>query len=232
MDDHPYNRLLVQQQLEQLGCHVQLASNGQEGLAACLQGEFDVVLSDVHMPVMDGYAFTRSLREAGVTVPVIGLTASVAAGEAERCQAAGMNGYLCKPISLAALTECLRAALPRRLAGLVPDATAPAGQSDNGHALLVRTLKDDLDELFRALTTGQMGKLRQHAHRMRGAVAHMEGGEALADVCRDLETGAQQALDAAQALVEDLKLYLEAYLQAEAAAGEPADGSPAPDIRR
>ncbi|MGN5477256.1 Hpt domain-containing protein [Cupriavidus basilensis] len=56
-----------------------------------------------------------------------------------------------------------------------------------------------------------MGKLRQHAHRMRGAVAHMEGGEALADVCRDLETGAQQALDAAQALVEDLKLYLEAY---------------------
>ncbi|AQV98718.1 hybrid sensor histidine kinase/response regulator [Cupriavidus necator] len=217
VDDHPYNRLLMQQQLERLGCRPTLATSGEEGLAAYRRHKFDVVLTDVHMPGMDGYELSRRLRAEGATLPVVGLTASIAQGEAERCLEAGMNRYLPKPILLGDLVECLRAVLPAH-AALVPPAAgtaAPAHIEDNvaGLALLERTMREDFEQLSAAAGKGEFKAIRHHAHRMRGAMAHVGDGEEIVELCLELELGAAQALEVVQAHVDNLALYLAAYFE-------------------
>lgn len=221
VDDHPYNRRLLKQQLEQLGCRVTLAANGVEGLALASRESFDVVFSDVNMPGIDGYTLTRRLRDAGVMVPVIGATANAGAGEVERCLAAGMNGCVCKPIFLAALTESLQKTFAGRPIVLAPvDPGEPATSCDVSD--LVRTMRDDLDVLTQAIARGDLAQVGRTAHRMRGAIVSVEGGEEVADLCRDLEGGIHQAFGAAQSHIDDIHLYLDAFVGAESGGEEPS----------
>ncbi|KJZ33061.1 response regulator, partial [Pseudomonas fluorescens] len=110
VEDHPINQLVLTEQLQQLGCQVTMASDGREALQRWQHGEsFDVVLTDVNMPELDGYQLTRRLRAEGIKVPIVGVTANAQADEGERCFQAGMDGYLAKPVSLAGLKrELLR----------------------------------------------------------------------------------------------------------------------------
>jgi CheY-like chemotaxis protein len=75
-----------------------VAENGQIGYDAGREGSFDAILMDMQMPVMDGYTATKKLREAGITIPIMALTAHAMAGDQARCLAAGCCGYLTKPI--------------------------------------------------------------------------------------------------------------------------------------
>jgi two-component system sensor histidine kinase/response regulator len=97
--------------LEKRGHHVVLAGTGEEALAALAQRSFDLVLMDVHMPGMDGLEATIAIREketsTGVHQPVIAMTALAMTGDRERCLAAGMDGYLSKPIDLQQLDDVL-----------------------------------------------------------------------------------------------------------------------------
>lgn len=214
VEDHPYIRQLLRQQLEWLGCQAVLASNGNEGLAACEHGRFDVVMTDVQMAGMDGYAFARRLRAAGRRLPIVGITAGSADGEAERCLAAGMDRHLGKPVMLAALAQCLQGLLPGSPGGPVPQAAMPSAWNDlqASTALLERTVREDLAALSAAAGRGDLAGVRRHAHRMRGAMAYVEGGEDVADLCRQLELGAADALQAARHHIEDLVHYLDACL--------------------
>jgi CheY-like chemotaxis protein len=74
---------------------------------ACASETFDLVLMDLQMPEMDGFAATREIRASGNEVPVVAVTASAMIGERERCLSAGMNDYLSKPIDRRALEEML-----------------------------------------------------------------------------------------------------------------------------
>lgn len=237
VDDHPFNRRLMQQQLEQLGCQTRLVSSGEDALAAYRQDQFDVVLSDVHMPQMDGYTLARALRAAGYERPIIGITASVAAGEAERCLAAGMNGFLTKPVLLHVLADSLRQALPDRSAELATAAamTPVAREHDDitwaDRALLIGTIREDAQALRRAVERGNLKTVSEHAHRVRGAVMHLRDWEELADLSKDLESGAREAIKSAQELVDDFDAYLQQYLEADARLeGDPA-GSHGSDDR-
>ncbi|MGA0601636.1 ATP-binding protein [Caulobacter sp. KR2-114] len=115
VDDHPMNRELGSTILGLLGCEVSLAENGAAAVDAVRQGAFDVVLMDVHMPVMDGLTATRAIQAldgpAGRT-PVIAMTADVLAENVERCRAAGMVDYVAKPVR----PDALHAALMRVMA--------------------------------------------------------------------------------------------------------------------
>ncbi|WP_373377363.1 ATP-binding protein [Cupriavidus nantongensis] len=224
VDDHPYNRLLMQQQLDRLGCRATLASGGEEALALWRQRRFDLVLTDVHMPGMDGNELCRRLRAQGVTVPIVGLTASIAQGEAERCLEAGMNRYLSKPVLLGPLAECLRAMLPDHAAGPMPPADDEAGlpripESAASQALLAHAMREDFAALSAAARSGEWKALRHHAHRMRGAMALAQDGEEIVALCRELELDVAQAQEAVQAHLDNLALYLEAYFD------EPADSA-------
>ncbi len=111
VEDNPVNQILTTEQLEQLGSQVVLASNGAEALDAAAGADFDLVLMDCQMPVLDGYEATRRLRareRAGQRVPIIALTANALPGDREDCLACGMDDFLGKPYGQAELAAILR----------------------------------------------------------------------------------------------------------------------------
>lgn len=99
VEDNPVNQLVAKGMLAKLGCQVQLATQGAEALELLEQNEFDLVLMDCNMPVMDGYEASRRIRQSGrwPHLPIIALTANAMPEERERCRAAGMSDYLAKP---------------------------------------------------------------------------------------------------------------------------------------
>ncbi|TKI04788.1 two-component system sensor histidine kinase RcsC [Martelella alba] len=107
VDDHPINRRLLADQLGSLGYRVATANDGVDALNYLGKQPADIVLSDVNMPRMDGYEFTRRLRRQGNATPVIGVTANAMADEKQRCLDAGMDSCLSKPVTLAILQPVL-----------------------------------------------------------------------------------------------------------------------------
>jgi len=109
VEDNPINRVILAEQLQALGCEVELAQDGVEALQRCREQAFDLVVTDINMPRMDGHALTRQLRDEGNPVPVIGASANATAEERERYLASGMQGYLSKPIDIARLRKAITA---------------------------------------------------------------------------------------------------------------------------
>ena len=108
MDDNPVNRVVTTAQVEALGHAADAAESGEMALDALAEQPYDIVLMDCEMPRLDGYETCRRLRqreEGGRRTRVIALTAHVAPGERERCLAAGMDGYVSKPIQPEALFD-------------------------------------------------------------------------------------------------------------------------------
>jgi signal transduction histidine kinase/CheY-like chemotaxis protein len=99
VEDNPVNQLVAKGMLGKLGCEVVTAAHGGEALDQLEQRDFDLVLMDCNMPVMDGYEASRQIRRSGrwPQLPIVALTANAMSEERERCRAAGMNDYLAKP---------------------------------------------------------------------------------------------------------------------------------------
>ena len=114
VEDNPTNRLVASKMLEALGVSVAMAEHGGLGVEAARTGEFDLILMDVQMPVMDGLEATRRIRALGgpaAATPIIGLTANAMAHQREAYMTAGMDGLVAKPISPSALVaEIVRVA--------------------------------------------------------------------------------------------------------------------------
>ena len=107
-EDVAINQMVVEGMLAQAGHNVELVNDGAAAVAAVATGVFDVVLMDMHMPVMDGLDATRAIRAlpgSARNIPIIALSASAMRWEIELCQAAGMNGHLAKPIQQEDLLE-------------------------------------------------------------------------------------------------------------------------------
>ncbi len=110
VEDNPVNQLVAKGMLGKLGCDVIVAAHGAEALDQLEYHEFDLVLMDCNMPVMDGYEASRQIRQSGrwPDLPIVALTANAMSEERERCRAAGMSDYLAKPFrreELAALLD-------------------------------------------------------------------------------------------------------------------------------
>ncbi|WP_242205653.1 MULTISPECIES: response regulator [unclassified Pseudomonas] len=110
VEDNPVNQLVAKGMLGKLGCEVIVAAHGAEALDQLEYHEFDLVLMDCNMPVMDGYEASRQIRQSGrwPNLPIVALTANAMSEERERCRAAGMSDYLAKPFrreELAALLD-------------------------------------------------------------------------------------------------------------------------------
>ena len=119
------NRNVIGHQLQLLGYAVEIAEDGASALALWQQGKFSLLLTDLHMPVMDGYSLTEEIRRkeqatgtaaATSRLPIVALTANALRGEKERALKLGMDAYLTKPLKLDKLAEILDRWLPEEKA--------------------------------------------------------------------------------------------------------------------
>ncbi|MGD0401524.1 MAG: response regulator [Syntrophobacteraceae bacterium] len=133
-EDQPVNQEVARCMVETFGCHVEVASNGQEALDALSKTEYDLVLMDCQMPELDGYAATRIFRERETQTgknqsgqaqgirrtPIIALTAHAMQGDREQCIVAGMDDYLAKPFNRDRLFALLKRWLPSKSTTDIP----------------------------------------------------------------------------------------------------------------
>ena len=98
VEDSPDNQLLLRLFLSKHKMQIDFASNGEEGMTKALAADYDIILMDMQMPVMDGYTATRLLREKGYVKPIVALTAHAMKEDRELCLKAGCDDYLTKPI--------------------------------------------------------------------------------------------------------------------------------------
>ncbi len=241
VDDHPVNRLLLLRQVQTLGYAAQTAEHGIEALEMWKSSRFGLVITDCHMPQMDGYDLARSIRKlesdmGRKRVPIIACTANALPGEAAACLAAGMDDCLVKPVELSQLAEKLEQWLPipedfapPAAAGPGPDA-APSTPIDQalltancgGDAPMVaevlaafrRTCEEDSAGLREAVAAGDAAQVAPFAHRMAGA-SKMVGALAFAAACEQIDrasrVGDWGAVLAGMPAFERERMHLAAY---------------------
>jgi CheY-like chemotaxis protein len=204
--------VLAERILQKRGHRTESARNGQQVLEVLSAQRFDVVLMDVQMPEMDGFATTAAIRQmeryAGCHVPVIAMTAYAMKGDRERCLDAGMDGYLAKPLrarELVALVESMCESEPEHRPAAAANSTLA---DDNDFAAALDRVEGDreilreqmefflrdcptiLDDMGNA-ASGQDSKcLERAAHRIKGLAAGFDALE-LVDSARQLEEAAR-----------------------------------------
>lgn len=159
-EDNPVNQRLLDDYIGSLGFDVVLASNGLEALQACKKKEFNLLLMDVQMPQMDGIEATVAIRKLpqydAQKVPIIALTAHALSEYREKCLAAGMNGFMSKPISLKELEAELAKFLALQKSIDKPDKVENTRERMGGYRWL------DLDT-FQRITRSRTALMREMA---------------------------------------------------------------------
>jgi len=237
VDDDPTNRKLMAIQLGLLGLHTECVENGELALARWRNGHFALVITDCHMPVMDGYEFARALREIEASekrsrTPIFAWSANALAEESERCLAADMDELLVKPVGLTQLNDVLSRwlvvaapARPAHIALRESDDTQTAAAnfmlldelSDNAadKAEIVRDFmsqtRSDLAELEAAVAMLDFQGAMHIAHRMKGA-SRMIGARDIAVVCEEIEYAVRQGKPASTDAVKAALLQLKSHL--------------------
>jgi two-component system sensor histidine kinase/response regulator len=196
-EDNLVNQKVAVRMLENRGHQVTVAGNGKEALSAMGRRTYDLVLMDVQMPVMDGLEATRQLRDRELTQgfmsrqTVIAMTALVMEGDREKCLAAGMDGYLSKPIRQQELDQVLNSfgSGNKEIPQAQKRESVPQ-VSVNTHELLERVdgdreliaellelLRNDyprqIEAMHRAIDSNNSESLEQVAHSMRGALGNL-----------------------------------------------------------
>ncbi len=168
VEDNPVNRQVAQRLLTLIGVSFEVAENGKIAVEKAASGQFDCVLMDCQMPVMDGYTSTRTMRklEADGQIgkrPIVAMTANAMVGDREKCLAAGMDDYMSKPLNRNLIEQMLRKWLPpgaqSRAAEVTPASTpaprpapriAPAPISAGNDSAIDNRLVSDLMEIMGA----------------------------------------------------------------------------------
>ncbi len=231
VDDHPTNRQVARLQLERLGLRVVCAADAAEALAACRE-RFDLILMDLELPGMDGLSLAKAIRASGLpaaAAPVIALTAHVGEEHHARCRAAGMRGFLTKPMRTGPLAAAIAAAMAPAgpLEEAAPRAAAPAaphhlldGERAALHAedlpgeawrRIVEEFGQQAQEALAVLRAGSgIEAQRMAAHQIKGAAWNL-GAQRLGDLAGALEglAGAELRLR-----LPELEAVLEASLLA------------------
>jgi signal transduction histidine kinase/CheY-like chemotaxis protein/HPt (histidine-containing phosphotransfer) domain-containing protein len=222
-EDNEINQQVIRQQLDLLGYAADVATTGRDALNRWQSGNYALLLTDLHMPEMDGYDLTLQIRvaEAGRSrMPIIALTANALRGESDRCLAVGMDEYLSKPAPLAALAVALEKWLPVGASMTTPQRTASAPVDVSVLEALIGTdpqvIKEVLhdftasaarmsSDLAEACAAQQAPQAAAIAHKLKSS-ARSVGALKLGDLCADIErAGHAGDLAAMTALLPDFE---------------------------
>jgi PAS domain S-box-containing protein len=229
-EDNETNQKVIMQQLRVLGFTADVVANGREALERWEGCQYGLILTDLHMPQMDGYALTAAIRAAEQSsrhTPIVALTANALKGEADRCRVAGMDDYLSKPVPL----EGLKLLLDKWLLGSAMDSTNTADNSlmprvSTALPVDISVLKSlvgeddavlhDLLQGFQAGTSriaadlraacaaGHAMAARAAAHKLKSS-ARAVGALALGELCEAIERAGAE--DDIKGLAERLPLF-------------------------
>lgn len=218
VEDNPVNLMVAQRLLQILGADCDTAGNGQVALEKMEAGDYDLILMDCQMPVLDGYSATRRWREleqqrnATRRLPIVAMTANAMAGDRQKCLDAGMDDYLAKPVSRQELEQCVNRWKGTQMR--VPDSPlpkealavrSPSVIDDSVLTELRDVLGDEVDKIIsvyledaprliaqleRAVATNDPIALRVSAHTLKSSSANI-GATTLSNAARDLEHGAR-----------------------------------------
>ncbi|AZQ54915.1 hybrid sensor histidine kinase/response regulator [Burkholderia cenocepacia] len=191
-EDHPASRALLRDQLDALHYDATIVSNGVEAMRAFFEHPFDVVLTDLGMPELDGFALANFLREQGAKVPVIAMTAHATDEDRRRCERAGAVEVVLKPLSITTLEAVLRRHGGRRV--LAGDTHTHASAAHDRPPVVTDEMRQTLREatlrsltvIGGALAAGEIDLIKIELHSMRGGFA-LAGDTEASDVCARAE---------------------------------------------
>ncbi|MDE2388167.1 MAG: response regulator, partial [Betaproteobacteria bacterium] len=219
-EDNDINQKVIRQQLNLLGYVADIANDGREALKRKQNCEYGLLLTDLHMPEMDGFELTRAIRttESGhKRMPIVALTANALKGEREHCLDAGMDDYLSKPVQLEDLRQILEKYLPsaKTVAAVEPVSAAPVSLVEAvavpvNVQVLEKLVGDDAEmiremlldfrasaekiaaELHAAYQTGQLPAAGALAHKLKSS-ARSVGALALGELCAAMEQAGKKS---------------------------------------
>jgi PAS domain S-box-containing protein len=237
-EDGLVNQMVAIGLLERNGHQVTVANNGQEALVKLAEQSFDLVLMDLQMPELDGLEATAEIRRreqaTGAHTPIVAMTAHAMKGDRELCLAAGMDGYVAKPIDASELDQAIEMygrrspARPKQQQAVAPDSPQPTavvdwnaalklaqGRQDLLHELVAAFLEEcpQLMAMMRAaVAVGDAKQLRRGAHTLRSSAAVL-GAERIIASATDLEVLGQsecsaEAISALEAVDRQVNLLL------------------------
>jgi two-component system sensor histidine kinase/response regulator len=228
-EDNLVNQEVAMAMLQRLGLSAQIAHNGLEALELLEKSNYDLVLMDCHMPIMDGFEATQKIRDREINLslpklPIIALTANAIVGDKENCIARGMDDYLSKPFTIEQLYKILAEWLPKNERDNESSLSASLSVELDSKVLTqlknlkpgllsrvidlyVETSPKLLLDMEQAISQKDSNNLYKIAHSLKNSSANL-GVTALTELCRDLEVlGREGNLSAAEILVADIKTY-------------------------
>jgi two-component system, sensor histidine kinase and response regulator len=255
-EDNAVNQQVAAGMLERAGHEAVVAANGREALALLEREAFDLVLMDVQMPELDGLETTAAIRErertTGGHLPIVAVTAHAMKGDAERCLAAGMDGYVAKPLQPRELEAAIARVVTPGAASAPAGSGAPApphapavvdfprllervGGDRKALAQLVRIFRADapkqLARIRQAVRSSNAPALRSAAHAVKGAVANFAAPSATDAAARLQRMGDTGHLAGADGALDRLEREIERVLEVLAERAPQAPRTP-PSARR
>ena len=241
VEDHLINQKLAITLLERWGHHVEVAGNGEIALEMAASQQFDVILMDMMMPVMDGLEATRRIRasETARRTPIIAMTANAMEADRERCMQAGMDDYLSKPIKAQELRQMLQhfssakvlmsQTKPVPLGEVVPtesafDYLAALKRADQEVIEIISEAFIDqwpteLGKISNGLASGDLTQVMHTAHALKGTLSMFGAAPASALAAQMEQSALRKDVDAVVALVTPLSRALECLIAALAENG-------------
>jgi signal transduction histidine kinase/DNA-binding response OmpR family regulator len=206
-EDGEDNQAYISYLLKQVGIDFKLVVNGFEAVKEALAGNFDLILMDMQMPILDGYTATKSLREKGYTKPIIGLSANAMRSDIERSLSAGCSDFIGKPFTredfFNKINHALRAVQQSQTQQSQANTAKLAEAAPDFHILVaqfVGQLATRVTKIEAAFSEKNWSELEMYAHRLKGAAANF-GYLNISEVTGNLENAAK---DQAPALAKEL----------------------------
>jgi len=187
-DDNPDNQQLIKIYIDKTGANVTIANNGQEAVEKALAGEYDLILMDMQMPVMDGIEATDWLRQAGYGGKIIALTANAMKEDRERCINAGCDGFLTKPINQVLFYKTLYEIIPKAKESHQPVAREKSYELKALTKKFIEGIPERITGILNAYNSNDHEDFGRKIHQLKGIAGNFGFPEiteqaALIDVC-------------------------------------------------